>query len=352
MIKRTITHWTAGGGRASAVDLRHYHRLTEFDGTYVKGNEAIEDNIVTSDGDYAAHTLHLNTGSMGLAMCGMRGAQESPFDAGPSPITEKQFERHCALLAALHIEYAVPVTPETCLTHAEVEPRLGVKQRGKWDLTRVPHRPELRGAFAVGDYMRGRVRAYMEDMTGIPDVVANRPTLRAGARGEFVRDLQGQLRDLGYPLGKVDGIYGARTRDAVLSFQAEQGLATDGEAGPRVWTALERATARPEREVTEADLRERGSQTIKRADRGEKAMTIVESTVAGGASLGGVMEAARVAKDAEGLLETGQRLLQEYWLLLLVCVAAFVLARYGKRILREIKEYRVKDAREGRNLSR
>jgi len=82
-MERSISHWTGGGGRASAVDLRSYHFLTEFDGNYVKGHEDIVDNVVTSDGDYAAHTLHLNTGSMGLGMCGMHGAIEAPFDAGP-----------------------------------------------------------------------------------------------------------------------------------------------------------------------------------------------------------------------------------------------------------------------------
>ena len=71
-MKRVIAHWTAGAGRASAKDKAHYHRLVEYDGTVVAGAEAVEDNIVTSDGDYAAHTLRLNTGSIGVAMCGMR----------------------------------------------------------------------------------------------------------------------------------------------------------------------------------------------------------------------------------------------------------------------------------------
>ena len=166
MMKRSITHWTAGGGRASSLDREHYHVLTEMDGTYVLGTEEIEDNMVTSDGDYAAHTLNLNTGSMGLAMCGMRGAVENPFLAGPSPINEVQFERHCAMVAEKHLEYGVAINEETCLTHAEVQPRLGVKQRGKWDLTRLPFKPELRGAFAVGDYMRERVRFYATEITG------------------------------------------------------------------------------------------------------------------------------------------------------------------------------------------
>jgi len=94
---RSITHWTAGAGRASAVDKEHYHRITERDGTIVHGTEEIEDNIVTSDGDYAAHTRNLNTRSAGFAMAGMRGAQEIPFYAGDSPINRHQFEAHCKM---------------------------------------------------------------------------------------------------------------------------------------------------------------------------------------------------------------------------------------------------------------
>lgn len=43
---RVIAHWTGGGGRASADDREHYHRLIEYDGTLVIGKEAIEDGPV------------------------------------------------------------------------------------------------------------------------------------------------------------------------------------------------------------------------------------------------------------------------------------------------------------------
>jgi len=111
-MKRVIAHWTAGAGRASAEDKAHYHRLVEYDGTVVAGAEAVEDNIVTSDGDYAAHTLRLNTGSIGVAMCGMRGAVEHPFDAGPSPLNEAQFNAFCKLVADLCVEYGIRHTPD------------------------------------------------------------------------------------------------------------------------------------------------------------------------------------------------------------------------------------------------
>lgn len=351
-MKRSITHWTAGAPKASNLDLNHYHLITEHDGTYVKGREDIADNVVTSDGDYAAHTRNLNTDSMGLAMAGMHDAVESPFDPGPYPIMEHQFERHCALVAQKHVEYGIPITEETCLTHAEVEPRLGVKQAGKWDLTRLVFKPELVGAFPVGDYMRERVRHYVTEITGYAQIEEVAPTLRVGSRGEFVRDLQTQLRNLGYTPGDTDGQYGERTKEAVMVFQANNGLMNDGIVGPQTWNSLVEAQPRPLRNVSEKDLEKRGSRTIKNAKKVEKTMTSAEVVAGGGLSVGAVVEVAKSAQGAEGALEMAQRMFFEYWPILLIAFAVFVVARYGKQVLREIRQARVEDAQTGRNLSR
>lgn len=155
---RIIAHWTGGTGFANSTDRAHYHVLVQSDASVIAGTEAIEDNIVTSDGDYAAHTLRLNTGSIGVALCGMAGAQESPFFAGAHPFNEKQFAAFCAEIARLSIEWGIPVTPQTILTHAEVQHTLGVPQRQKWDITRLPWRDDIRGAGPVGDLMRRLVR--------------------------------------------------------------------------------------------------------------------------------------------------------------------------------------------------
>jgi hypothetical protein len=343
-MKRSITHWTGGAGRASAKDRQHYHKITEFDGVVVDGTEAIADNIVTSDGDYAAHTLKLNTGSGGFAMAGMAGATESPFNPGQFPITEIQFEAHCRdVLAPFHLQYNIPVTDRTCLTHAEVEGTLGVKQRGKWDLTRLPFKPELRGARAVGDYMRERVLAHMGAQP-VP-VYTGRPTLRHGDRGAFVLDLQDQLERINFFLGKVDGIFGNLTREAVLAFQADHGLTVDGIVGQQTWAALAEAQPRPERDVTKADLE--GSRTIKSADR---ISTMAGATV-GVTGLGTVVEAVSQVQalgDVEGTLAMAQRLILDYWPALLVIVLGVVIWRFAEHI----KAVRIEDAKTGRNLGR
>ena len=57
-------------------------------------------------------------------------------------------------------------------------------------------------------------------------------TLRYPQRGSNVTSLQTALTQLGYYEGLIDGIYGKGTRTSVKTFQAANGLADDGVAGP------------------------------------------------------------------------------------------------------------------------
>jgi N-acetylmuramoyl-L-alanine amidase len=58
--------------------------------------------------------------------------------------------------------------------------------------------------------------------------------------GEDVRTLQERLLEMGYDVGRADGIYGARTARAVAQFQREVGLPPDGACGPHTMHALKR----------------------------------------------------------------------------------------------------------------
>jgi N-acetylmuramoyl-L-alanine amidase len=58
--------------------------------------------------------------------------------------------------------------------------------------------------------------------------------------GEDVRVLQERLLEMGYDVGRADGIYGPNTARAVAQFQREVGLAPDGACGPQTMNALRR----------------------------------------------------------------------------------------------------------------
>lgn len=63
-------------------------------------------------------------------------------------------------------------------------------------------------------------------------------TLRPGANGPEVTNLQTRLAAKGYPPGNIDGTFGPATEAALLAFQKSQGLLADGIAGPRTLAAL------------------------------------------------------------------------------------------------------------------
>lgn len=158
-MRRIIGHWTAGGYKADAHSLGAYHFLVEGDGTVVGGKFPPEANQVLHPGQYAAHCLNCNTGSIGVAMAAMRDATESPFSTGPCPIRPEQLASFIALLALLSNKYFIPISRYTILTHAEVQPTLGIRQRGKWDIRWLPGMKTTAPAVEVGDTIRERVSA-------------------------------------------------------------------------------------------------------------------------------------------------------------------------------------------------
>lgn len=156
-LHRIILHWTAGAYGDIALERAHYHLLIDKDGRAVMGDLAPEANASTADGRYAAHTRALNTGSIGVAMDAMGGAVEAPFSAGPYPITEAQLGGLAREVADLCETYDIPVSRWSVLTHAEVEPTLGVWQRNKWDVTWLPGLSRPIDAVDVGDHLRDRI---------------------------------------------------------------------------------------------------------------------------------------------------------------------------------------------------
>lgn len=70
-----------------------------------------------------------------------------------------------------------------------------------------------------------------------PDV-AQAAVLKQGARGDSVKTVQQKLIRWGYLKGSADGIFGAKTKAAVIDFQKKNGLIADGIIGTRTAQAL------------------------------------------------------------------------------------------------------------------
>jgi peptidoglycan hydrolase-like protein with peptidoglycan-binding domain len=67
------------------------------------------------------------------------------------------------------------------------------------------------------------------------------PVLKKGSNDPAVRDLQEALKSLGYDVGPVDGVFGAKTESAVKKFQQAREIAVDGVVGRVTWINIDEA---------------------------------------------------------------------------------------------------------------
>lgn len=156
-LERVICHWSGGAHKASGLDRTHYHIIIEGDGNLVRGMWPISANGIGKAGKRANHTLNCNTGSIGVSLACMAGATERPWNAGRFPMTPVQWATLPRVVADLCRRYGIPVTGRTVLSHAEVQPTLGIQQRQKWDYSWRPGMAAPGNPVAVGDELRHAV---------------------------------------------------------------------------------------------------------------------------------------------------------------------------------------------------
>lgn len=230
-LKRIILHWTAGTSDVSALDRAHYHYIVSGAGVVVEGDHDVTDNAPPMR-SYAAHTLSLNSGSIGVALAGMARSAEMPFAPGPWPINERQVDALVDLVATLCRRHGIPVTRQTVLSHAEVQPTLKVAQRGKWDISWLPGMSVVGDPVAIGDQIRARIIAKIGGDLVDPAPAKTPATVKIGSRSDDVKRVQ---RAAGVT---SDGIFGAKTDAAVRDWQTSLGLTPDGIVGPKTWIEI------------------------------------------------------------------------------------------------------------------
>ena len=91
-------------------------------------------------------------------------------------------------------------------------------------------------------------------------------TLKKGAKGTAVKELQKRLKELGYYTYGIDGDYGDRTVNAVKAFQMKNGLTADGVCGESTLKKLNSADAITAKGSTTVELNT--SQTLQKGDNG------------------------------------------------------------------------------------
>lgn len=159
-MKRIIIHWTAGRLQPNQTDHQHYHFLVNGDGLVFNGKYKPEDNENCNDGKYAQHCGGGNTGSIGVAMCGMYTVPYHDFRKSSDLLTKKQCEACFKLISKLCKDYKIPITADTVMTHYE----FGLKHpkttsAGKIDIVYLPPYPNI-NASKIGDFIRNKVTWY------------------------------------------------------------------------------------------------------------------------------------------------------------------------------------------------
>lgn len=61
---------------------------------------------------------------------------------------------------------------------------------------------------------------------------------KMGSRGDEVRNIQTKLKQWGYSIGNIDGIFGKKTEKGVKQFQRNNGLTADGIAGTKTLSRM------------------------------------------------------------------------------------------------------------------
>lgn len=73
----------------------------------------------------------------------------------------------------------------------------------------------------------------------IDNCIVKKPLLKTGARGVYVTAVQSFLRGKGLYRGKVDGIYGKQTMEAVRLLQSTVNIKQDGVVGDVTWQFID-----------------------------------------------------------------------------------------------------------------
>lgn len=157
-LERIVIHWTAGANYMNSTDYQHYHFLVDKDGEVMKGMYKPEDNLNCNDGKYAAHTGGGNTGSIGVAFCGMLGFKNAK-NPGHFPLTAKQVEAGLKFCAELCKKYNIPI--DNVITHYEFgKAHPQSISAGKIDIIYLPCYPNVQ-ANEIGNFLRQKIKWYI-----------------------------------------------------------------------------------------------------------------------------------------------------------------------------------------------
>lgn len=161
-INRIHWHWSGGAYGDIASAFPHYNDLHDHEGNSYDGAAPAQQQAFYQPRRVGvSHTLNANTGAIGQALIAMGTATESrgKVDMGKYPLTWDGIDAMLERSAEYCRIFDIKVSPWTTLSHAEVQPNLGIRQNHKWDIRVLPDDPQkLLDARVAGNILRDRLR--------------------------------------------------------------------------------------------------------------------------------------------------------------------------------------------------
>lgn len=149
-----VWHWTAGAYGDIAMERKAYNAVVDQHGNVIDGDFRPEAQAWYAPGRAASHTYMANSHRIGISMDCMAGAKDYPFSWGSAPMTWGHVDGMLDQTAQWCREFDIPVSKWTTLSHAEVQPTLGIRQKWKWDIQILPDMKNIDDPVKVGDRLR------------------------------------------------------------------------------------------------------------------------------------------------------------------------------------------------------
>ena len=163
-MNKLIYHWTGGAYSPNLIDKQHYHFVIDNNGKVFSGKFKPENNEKCIAFQYAAHTGGGNTGSIGIAFCGMFGFKNKN-QSGKYPLTLKQIEKGFCLGAELIIKYNININNKLSVqTHYGFGKRNpNTTSSGKIDIIYLPPYPNV-SQDDVENFIYSKVKWYYKKL--------------------------------------------------------------------------------------------------------------------------------------------------------------------------------------------
>lgn len=236
--KYLVIHWTANTNKgANATANRNYFNSTDrfASAHYLVDCQEIVRALPENELGYHVgaksyrHSYCRNSNSIGIEMCVNSDGNFTKMVEHTVELAADICKRHGINPATAMLRH-YDVTGKDC-------PRFYVQDNAAWNVFKQAVAAKMKGGETV--VVKAPQTEVASEIIKAPASTLPTGVLKIGSKGAGVKTLQNALNSVYFKCGTADGIYGAKTADAVLRFQKMYGIKPyDGIYGPKTRAKL------------------------------------------------------------------------------------------------------------------